>query len=142
MLDQMTSALDFQGKALVLRAERQRTIASNIANIDTPGYKSRDFNFSQALTQALSGGSGSAAGTTLAQPSASATAGQIPLGTLQSEFSSTLQYAAQTQPAMDSNSVDIDRERASFADNSIRYEAALRFINGDSRTILSAIQGQ
>lgn len=141
MLDQLTSALDFQGKALVLRAERQRTIASNIANIDTPGYKSRDFNFSQALTQALSGSS-SGAGTTLAQPSASATAGQIPLGTLQSEFSSTLQYAAQTQPAMDSNSVDIDRERASFADNSIRYEAALRFINGDSRTILSAIQGQ
>ena len=34
------------------------------------------------------------------------------------------------------------RERAAFADNSIRYEAALRFINGDSRTILSAIQGQ
>lgn len=139
MLDSLTRALDFQGKALVLRAERQRTIASNIANIDTPGYKARDINFSQAMTQALAGNSN---GATLAQPSATPSAGQIPLGTLQSDFSSTLQYAAQTQPAMDSNSVDIDRERAAFADNSIRYEAAVRFINGDSRTILSAIQGQ
>lgn len=139
MLDQMTSALDFQGKALVLRAERQRTIAGNIANADTPGYKARDFNFRDAMNQALSGMKPSA---TLAQPSSPAPAGQIPLGNLQSEFSSTLQYAAQTQPSMDSNSVDLDRERAAFADNSIRYEAALRFINGDSRTILSAIQGQ
>ena len=139
MLDQLTSALDFQGKALVLRAERQRTIAGNIANADTPGFKARDFNFRDAMNQALSGAKPSAS---LTQSSTPATAGQIPLGSLQSEFSSTLQYAAQTQPAMDSNSVDLDRERASFADNSIRYEAALRFINGDSRTILSAIQGQ
>ena len=141
MLDSLTRALDFQGKALVLRAERQRTIASNIANIDTPGYKSRDINFSQAMTQALAG-NGNSSSPTLAQPDAAPSSGQIPVGTLQSDFSSTLQYAAQTQPAMDSNSVDIDRERAAFADNSIRYEAALRFINGDSRTILSAIQGQ
>ena len=35
MLDKMTNRLDFQGKALVLRAERQRVIASNIANADT-----------------------------------------------------------------------------------------------------------
>jgi flagellar basal-body rod protein FlgB len=43
---------------------------------------------------------------------------------------------------MDGNSVDMDRERANFVDNSVRYEATLRFINGSSRTILSAIQGQ
>jgi flagellar basal-body rod protein FlgB len=43
---------------------------------------------------------------------------------------------------MDGNSVDLDRERANFVDNAVRYEATLRFINGNSRTILSAIQGQ
>ena len=53
-----------------------------------------------------------------------------------------LGYTIQTQPAMDGNSVDLDRERANFVDNSVRYEATLRFINGSSRTILSAIQGQ
>jgi flagellar basal-body rod protein FlgB len=51
-------------------------------------------------------------------------------------------YTVQTQPSADSNSVDLDRERANFVDNSVRYEATLRFINGHSKTILSAIQGQ
>jgi flagellar basal-body rod protein FlgB len=53
-----------------------------------------------------------------------------------------LGYTVQTQPAMDNNSVDLDRERANFVDNAVRYEATLRFINGYSKTILSAIQGQ
>jgi len=55
---------------------------------------------------------------------------------------SQLGYTIQSQPAMDGNSVDLDRERANFVDNSVRYEATLRFINGSSKTILSAIQGQ
>jgi flagellar basal-body rod protein FlgB len=55
---------------------------------------------------------------------------------------STLQYAQASQTNLDSNSVDMDRERASFADNSVKYEAALRFINGSVKTMLSAISGQ
>ena len=49
MLKRLTDALDFQSQALVLRAERQRLIASNIANADTPGYQARDFDFASAL---------------------------------------------------------------------------------------------
>ena len=48
----------------------------------------------------------------------------------------------QTAPTMDGNSVDLDRERAAFADNAVRYEATLRFINGEGKTMLAAIQGQ
>ena len=55
---------------------------------------------------------------------------------------STLGYAVQTQPSLDNNSVDLNRERAAFTDNAIRYEATLRFINGNAKTMLSAIQGQ
>ena len=55
---------------------------------------------------------------------------------------SNLAFVAQTQPSVDGNSVDLDRERANFVDNSVRYESTLRFINGQSKTILSAIQGQ
>lgn len=43
---------------------------------------------------------------------------------------------------MDGNSVDLDRERANFVDNAVRYEATLRFLNGQAKTMLSAIQGQ
>ena len=43
---------------------------------------------------------------------------------------------------LDNNTVDLDRERANFVDNTVRYEATLRFINGNAKTMLSAIQGQ
>jgi flagellar basal-body rod protein FlgB len=49
MLNRLTQSMDFQAQALSLRAERQRLIASNIANADTPGYVARDMNFAQAL---------------------------------------------------------------------------------------------
>jgi flagellar basal-body rod protein FlgB len=34
----------------------------------------------------------------------------------------------------------MDRERAAFADNSVKYEATLRFINGSVRTMLDAMK--
>jgi flagellar basal-body rod protein FlgB len=143
MFANMTHALDFHAKALVLRAERQRVIASNIANADTPGYAGRDINFKDAMAAATG-----SVGNTL--PLEASTAQQAPThqkhiplqASTTSMGSNALAYTTQTQPAMDGNSVDMDRERANFVDNSVRYEATLRFINGQSKTILSAIQGQ
>jgi len=145
MFANMTNGLDFQSKALVLRADRQRIIASNIANADTPGYVGRDINFKEAMNAAMGSNTrsltpsaptgGTADGTTHARHIAL----QSTTGSL---GASPLDYTTQIQPAMDGNSVDLDRERANFVDNSVRYEATLRFINGQSKAILSAIQGQ
>ncbi|MDD0840140.1 flagellar basal body rod protein FlgB [Curvibacter sp. HBC61] len=150
MLNKMIQPLDFQAKALTLRSERQRTIASNIANADTPGYVARDFKFADAMRDATSDnnltlkptapGTGSALGQTASLQGATRP-GHIPLPML-STTSLQQGYTIQSQPAMDNNTVDLDRERANFVDNSVRYEATLRFINGYSKTILSAIQGQ
>lgn len=52
MLNKMTGGLNFHSDALLLRAERQRVISSNIANADTPGYVARDFNFAKTLKAA------------------------------------------------------------------------------------------
>lgn len=139
MFAKMTESLDFHAKALVLRADRQRIIASNIANVDTPGYVARDLDFRQAMADATSGGAKPP------PPGASAThrqhlALESQLGTLGN--ASTLAYATPSQSSLDGNSVDMDRERSNFADNAIRYESTLRFINGSSKTILSAITGQ
>jgi flagellar basal-body rod protein FlgB len=140
MLTQMTSSLDFHSKALVLRAERQRVIASNIANADTPGYIARDVDFKEAMSEATgkANPAKSLSGTSLSNPR------HIALTNLSGSLggASQLAYTTQTQPSMDGNSVDLDRERANFVDNSVRYEATLRFINGSSKSILSAIQGQ
>ena len=135
MLNRLTDALDFQAQALSLRSERQRLIASNIANADTPGYVARDINFAQALREAT--GSGQAATVMSAsQP------GHIGGGVAGGRGVSTLNFAAPSQTSLDRNTVDMDRERASFADNSVKYEATLRFINANVRTTLSAISGQ
>lgn len=133
MLNKLTSTLDFHGQALALRSERQRLIASNIANADTPNYVARDMDFASALKQATGARQGAALQAT--QP------GHIALGGTESAVQGNLVYATPSQTNLDRNTVDMDRERANFADNSVRYEATLRFINGNVRTMLDAIRG-
>ncbi|MBK6866028.1 MAG: flagellar basal body rod protein FlgB [Ideonella sp.] len=135
MLNRLNATLDFHGQALTLRSERQRLLASNIANADTPGYVARDMNFAQALQQAT-GALTAAPGLAVSQP------GHIGAGSMPGGPGGALQYATTSQSNLDRNTVDMDRERANFADNSVRYEATLRFINGHVRTLTSAITGQ
>lgn len=145
MLNRLTDSLNFQADALTLRSERQRLIASNIANADTPGYVARDFNFATALRQAT--GQASAAQSGIAQAKlqlGTANAGHMGLhgAPAGSPAQPDLAYATPSQTNLDSNTVDMDRERANFADNTVRYEATLRFINSQVRTLNTAITGQ
>jgi flagellar basal-body rod protein FlgB len=122
MIPRLADTLQFQAQALTLRAERQRLLASNIANADTPGYVARDLDFAAALRAATAG-----------TPAVGAAgAGAV--------AEAHLRYAAPSQTNLDGNSVDMDRERASFVDNSVKYEATLRFINGQVRTLLEAMK--
>jgi flagellar basal-body rod protein FlgB len=134
MLNRLSDTLNFQTQALVLRSERQRLIASNIANADTPGYVAKEMDFATALRQATgqvpTAGQMNVTAAGHVQPAAGARA------------EAGLRYATAAQTNLDRNTVDMDRERASFADNSVKYEAALRFINGSVRTMLDAIKGQ
>ena len=140
MFANLTSGLEFQSNALILRAERQRVIASNIANADTPGFGARELDFKEAMKNAI--GAGMGPGMRQPQGSAMTHSRHMPLGGVSAGGTPALAYAVQTQPSVDGNSVDLDRERANFVDNSVRYEATLRFINGSAKTLLSAIQGQ
>lgn len=137
MLDRITGTLDFNAQALKLRAERQQVIAGNIANADTPGYKAVDFDFSRALSEATA--TQSAGASTLATSSAGHLASARAFG---SDGAARLQYRTVGQPSMDANTVDTDVEQARFADNTVRYEASLKFLNGQIRTLMSAITGQ
>lgn len=133
MIPKLTASLDFHGQALLLRAERQRLIAGNIANADTPGFKARDFDFASALRAATAGtgaGVATAPGEGIAQDVLQPGGRPAPI----------LRYAMPAQTNLDSNSVDMDRERAAFAQNATQYEASLRFINGSVRTMLDAMK--
>jgi flagellar basal-body rod protein FlgB len=140
MLQQMTARLDFHSQSLLLRSQRQQVIASNIANADTPGFVARDFDFTAALQKATGSASASASGTA-ALPTMTDT-GHMRLGGRGVGGAVSMAYTVQTQPSQDGNSVDLDRERANFVDNSIRYESTLRFINGHVKTMITAISGQ
>ena len=143
-MDFFTARIDDQGKALSLLAQRQKVLAGNIANADTPGYVARDINFAQALRNAT-GSTGSSGGGAPAAQLAASQSGHITSqagmgGT--AGLGSALVYAAPSQTNLDRNTVDMDRERASFTDNAVKYEATLRFIGANVRTTLSAITGQ
>ena len=127
MIPRLTDALDFHGQALALRAQRQQVIAANIANADTPGYQARDFDFASALRAARSaGGPGDAIGRDILTP------GGRP--------QPAMRYVHPAQTNLDGNSVDMDRERANFMDNALKFDATLRFINGNVRTTLDAMK--
>ena len=127
MIARLTDALDFHSQALALRSERQRLIAGNIANADTPGFKARDFDFASALRAARGDGG---VGEGIAQGVMN-TSGKL---------NPVLRYAQPAQTNLDSNTVDMDRERGNFMDNALKYDATLRFINSSVRTTLDAMK--
>lgn len=133
MNSRLDAALAFHQRALDVRAQRQQLIASNIANADTPNYKARDIDFRASLEAALKSGT---------PPGALARTAPGHLGASSAAAGRALLYRQTVQASVDGNSVDVDVERAQFADNALRYEANLMFISGQIRGLLSAIQGQ
>ena len=118
MINKLDEHLQFHAEALKLRAQRQQILASNIANADTPNYKARDIDFNQALRTAIS----------LSQANMPA---KVP--------APEVLYRAVVQPSADGNTVDMDVERAQFAQNAARYEASLTFLNSKIKGLLAAI---
>ena len=138
MLNQLGDTLTYHGDALRLRAERQRVLAANIANADTPDYKAMDFDFKAALANATSTATGNASAT-----AGAARTDPRHLATSTASFAGAdLKYREPNQLSADGNTVEMDAERAAFADNAVRYEASVRFLNAQIKTLTQAIQGQ
>ncbi len=117
-------------QALSLRAHRTEVLATNLANADTPNFKARDFDFSAVLSGAAAGRS----------PGLQAThARHIQTSSAQRP---TLAYRNPFQPSRDGNTVESDLEFARFAENSIAYQATLRFLGGRISTLRMAIGGR
>ena len=126
--------IQFHQTALNLQAHRQQLIASNIANADTPTYKAKAVDFRAALQGALKAASS-------AVPLATTQSGHIPGGGAPT-LEGLTGYRAELQSAVDGNTVNMDIERAAFAENALHYEASVTFINGMLRSMNTAITGQ
>lgn len=121
--------------ALKLYAQRTSVLANNIANADTPNYKAQDIDFRAVLA-----GTAGAGGNTLAL---SNTNGSHVAGTTAaSGTAAQLKYRVPLAPSLDGNTVDVQMEQAAFAENSVRYQAALSFLSSKFRDLMTAITGQ
>lgn len=136
MLDRLDAALRFQQEALNLRAQRQEVLAANIANADTPGYQARDLDFASELNKVMERGRAETSGMQLAVTSTR----HIPAQSL-SAPAVDLMYRIPDQPSLDGNTVDMDRERTQFADNSLQYQTGLTVLGGQIKSMMSVLQG-
>jgi flagellar basal-body rod protein FlgB len=141
-MNALDAAFRFHETALKIGAQRQQVIASNMANADTPGFKASSVNFSDALARATgeTGTKPAAAAVTMTTSRAghidnSGGPGAVVLSTEE------LGKRDATQPSIDGNTVDLDAERAAFADNTVRYEASFSFLNHQIKSLMSAITG-
>jgi len=134
MSNRIDDALRFNQTALNLRAARQELLASNIANADTPNFKAKDIDFASALKQVMSDSSPKLQMASTSTAHLGSNDGKNIMG-------AEVKYRHAAQPSADGNTVDMDVERAQFADNALRYEASVKFVSEDIKAILAAIQG-
>ena len=136
MITTLDDAFRFHEVALNLRAHLQQVLASNIANADTPTYKARDFDFVAELGTALAS-RGSLQASVMTRTSSGHLKGidHGPVGP------AALKYRVPVQASVDGNTVEMDAERAQFADNAVRYETSITLLGMQIKSLLSAIQG-
>jgi flagellar basal-body rod protein FlgB len=95
---------------LDLLSTRQKLVASNLANAETPGYVTKDIDFQQEFL-------------TLAKGQAS-----------------TIQEPEGLEFRNDGNNVSMEREARLLAENALRFQLVSMMVKGQFRAIRSALQ--
>ena len=125
------SAHEVQEDALKLHAYRLQLIASNIANADTPNYKAVDIDFREALRLTQS---------TVASSNLNADRSHHLPGTgtnLQAAI--PIKYSVPQQASADGNTVELEAERAKFAESAVRYEFSLNRVGGHYKMMMELL---
>ena len=127
-----TKTMSLMGKGLDAASLRNTVISNNLANVDTPGFKRSDVVFEDELRKALTK-TGQIQGM-ITNPK------HIPIGSPSvSNISPKVELQNDTTMRNDGNNVDIDREMALMAKNTITYSALAQMLNGNFSKIRSAI---
>ncbi|UTV98784.1 flagellar basal body rod protein FlgB [Marinomonas rhizomae] len=123
------SAFAGHDKTLEFRSARAAVLANNIANADTPNFKARDISFNAHLNKEQS--RLRLAGTNSRHISAEGSAGE----------SDGLLYRNASQPSLDGNTVDMQREQAEFAQNSLQFDTSFMFLDRKINGMKKALAG-
>ena len=134
----LDNALGAHAQALQLRGMRTEVLARNIAHADTPGYLSRDIDFKAELAKRLEATDNS---TTTRMRTTHASHLPVALGG-DAIGNVDLKYRSPLMGSFDSNTVDTQMEQAAFAENNVQFQAALRFLNGKFKGLMTAVRGE
>lgn len=119
IFDKTTDAL---GSSIDLRLLRQSVTSANIANAETPGYKAKKVDFEEALSRAIDH---EGLGRVHTSDKEHFLMGQGAISRAKADVYDN----PDINVANDGNTVDMERELTTLAENSILYKAALQLIN-------------
>jgi flagellar basal-body rod protein FlgB len=103
-------------RVLDLSAFRHQVIAANLANVDTPGYRTRDLRpFAGEIEQAMAGE--------------------------QASFTPVAHEIRGLLERPDGNNVSVERESLLLAQNQLRFQVAVAFLKSEFHTLSAAING-
>lgn len=139
MIDKLlfNKTMNLMARGLDAASLRNQVIANNLANVDTPGFKRSDVLFEEELRRAM-------AGTQKLQGRLTHEK-HIPIPEVRNPENVVVPKIVtehKTSIRNDGNNVDIDREMAQMAKNSIMYNALVQEINGEFRKMKMAIEGR
>jgi flagellar basal-body rod protein FlgB len=109
------SSLDVLQGYLKVVADRQQLVASNMANVDTPGYHTKDIDFHSAMRRVMSTD-----------------------GEAQFEPASLDLQGLPERP--DGNNVDMDREGLMLSQTQLQFQLGVQLVKGQFSTLLAAIK--
>ena len=109
---------------LRLTTSREQAISANMANVDTPGYHTRDINFGGELQRAMSG-----------------VLSESEDGIAAVQMNPVVQEVPGLLERPDGNNVNLDREGLLMAETQLRYQIGVQLIKHQFHQILSAITG-
>jgi flagellar basal-body rod protein FlgB len=109
------SSIDTLQGYLKVVTDRQQMVASNMANVDTPGYHTKDLNFQAAMQEVMNEG-----------------------GAPRMEFASRQVNGLPERP--DGNNVNIDRESMLLSQTQLQYQLGVQLVKSQLHTLYSAIK--
>ena len=112
-------------------AERQRTVAENISNVNTPGYKSKDVDFTSVLNE-----------TTSRIEPLRTDPRHIPIHGSSTSQNIEIERDDSKNLASGVNNVDVDVEMVKSAENQLYYSALSRITAAKFKSLHTAISGK
>ena len=120
MVDSIKQQLNVLSNALRVRNQKQEILASNIANAATPNYKARDVEFEVELARSLKVGP-------------LKTSNKSHIAVTSKNLPGKVQFRQSVNPSVDGNTVELAVEQMEFAENAVRYQTTLDFINSKEK---------